>query len=257
MIKQLVALASVTALSGLVAAAGVVGCSSDSDATTLETAKDGGAGSGEAKTDSGTPTPGEGHGDDDPSSRPPSCYAASNFQMPAQYAYQKAGPKIPNACTEEQIYAFSEALRAAEQKPEVDFTADIAPAIGTTGACVDCIHGSATEWRAYNDKSLFNTNQLGCLEVKGAITTACASARYNLNTCVQIGCNGCVRLGQREADACVRYANAHDCGKIDMSACDLSKDLEELIEENHCGDDVNIANNFCGSGTALTSDGGL
>ncbi len=253
MVKQLFALASVTALSGLVSAAGVVGCSSDSDTTTPETTNDGGADSGETKTDSGTPTPGGG----DTSAHAPSCYAASGFQMPAQYAYQKAGAKIANACTEEQIYAFSEALGAAANKSGIDFTADIAPAIGTTGACVDCIHGTATEWRVYNDKALLPVNQFSCLELKGAINTACASALYDVNVCLQIGCNGCARLGQDVAEACETYAKAHDCGRIDMSACDLSKDFQKMIAENNCADTVNIANNFCGSGTALTSDGGL
>lgn len=195
MVKKLFALASVTALAGLVSAVGVAGCSE----TVVEPAAtpDAGTDSGKPKTDSG-PVTGD---DDDDDVDPPSCATKDPIDA-TKFPYKKA-EQTAGACTAAELKKLTDwfAAKVDANEQNISVAEWKAEASAACGECIFSAEGDAT-WGplVVKDDKLDFVNQGGCIEIASG-KESCGRAYQQVNVCMLEAClEKCTT--QAEFDAC-------------------------------------------------------
>ncbi len=220
MTKKLFALASVTALTGVVAAGSVgTGCSS----TTTVEGDGGGSSSGSSdaakdvqKTDTGASSSG------DPDTGPGVCPTtdvidATTFPWKPPY-------KKPGSCTSAELdafVAFVDKTDDPQKWKDGNWTAN--------AACRDCVFAKeTTEWPPM---ILNNSGQLAALNVGGCIAIAsgkeaCGKAYQQWRSCYLEACGDCPDGDQNAFSKCVTAANKKACKKA----------FDDVVGASGCGD---------------------
>ncbi len=187
--KKLFALASFTAITGIMVATTAAGCSSSSSSTT---------GGGDAQPDGKKPAPppvnppptDDGGGDDAPSTGCPPTTPIDAASLPWE---DPAQPSL-NACNEKDITAMAAAIKAGSVKTDDDLKAVMTG--GAAGACSKCVFTDATKspWGPLpevNDPKAGNqavtVNVGGCYAL-GLKNNACGKALQNLEDCKFTAC---------------------------------------------------------------------
>jgi hypothetical protein len=186
--KKLFALASFTAITGIMVATTAAGCSSSSSSTTTPT--DGGK--SDAKPPPPPPPPvvgDDGGGDDGGKSGCPPTTPIDAASLPWE---DPAAPNL-NQCTEANIKAMADAIKAGSVKTDDDLKAAIG---GAAGTCSKCVFTDATKapWGPLpevNDPKAGNqavtVNVGGCYAL-GLKNNACGKALQNLEDCKFTAC---------------------------------------------------------------------
>jgi hypothetical protein len=203
MTKKLFALASVTALTGVVAAGTAAGCSS----TTITDNDSGTGSSGEAgKAETGKTETGTSSGEEaGPSTCPtPDVIDATTFPW-------KPPSVTPGACTEGELdafVAFVEKTDDPQKWKDGNWT--------TNAACRDCVF--AKETTTWPPLILNASGQLAELNVGGCIAIAsgkeaCGKAYQQWRTCYLEACTDCPDGDSNAFSKCVTAANKKACKK--------------------------------------------
>lgn len=258
MTRKLFALASVTALGGLIAAAGATGCSSSTTSSPLA-ADGGGGGASDVATTEKNPT--ETPRDDAGTSEAPACKAKITFKLED---VKPPAPQSTTACTAEVIDALAD---ACIEDPNAKGCTD-ARAAGENQTCAECIFGKRedAEWKAINltpgEDPGARYNQEGCVDhitkVKG-----CGRAYLGILACYNDLCGTC---DQTEVRRCVEFVAEAECRDYRISDATCAKALSaKEAEVDGCFPPsldasgvkslfVNLAKVACGGGGA--KDGG-
>lgn len=196
MVKKLFALASVTALTGLVTAVIAAGCSS-----TEYIYLDGGA--SDARREA---------------SRPPDTEEAPAATCKAETPFvvediKPAAPRL-NVCDDAQIGRLATACAVGTADPNSQACADTRAAAENQG-CADCIFGSDAdaEWKVVNvngagtDRPV-RYNQAGCIEYTSQVKD-CGEALLTLNICINDYCDQCA--DESELQTCVNDVLDVEC----------------------------------------------
>jgi hypothetical protein len=205
MVKKLFALASVTALTGLVASVTAAGCSS------TEILPNGDA-STDAKREASRPAD-----TDEPAAA--SCKAQGKFEA------EKINPSAPqkNACSKPEIDALS-AKCAEGANPDAN-SAACKDARDAHKVCAECIFGTDADaqWKVVNLNPDAATrkvryNQAGCIEIASGVKD-CGSSLLTLNICLNVYCNQCTT--DADQTACVdEVFPGGECGPFGLTnAC--------------------------------------
>jgi hypothetical protein len=210
--KKLFALASVSALAGLVATAGGVGCTTTlvqpaanpTDAGTDATTKP------PVKSDAGPK--GTGGDEEEPEPTGPECYKAEAIDG-TEFAYTKAGI-TPGACSSKELADFSAGIKAAGNK----LTQALIDALSES--CQKCVFTKAADdaWGVFIEGGDNSLNTAGCFERYGNV--ACATAYHQVEACAEKACSTCE--DQQEYSDCVKAANKGPCSEEQaalQSAC--------------------------------------
>ena len=235
MVKKLFALASVTALAGLVSAVGAAGCSetvvepgASTDAATTTDAK---------KTDSGkTVTPPD---SEDPPPDVVACTTKTDVDISTilyQPAFTKAG-----ACTQadaDKIKAYLDAKIAAK-----DFAfknSEWATGSGAAANCTACVFSKFDDAKwgviiADKDDGFETYNRGGCIEIVSK-NTECGKAYQQFQNCPLEACSACTT--QADFDAC------RDADTLFSTVC---KNAIDNVQTK-CGKDVGAYETACKGG---------
>jgi hypothetical protein len=239
MVRKLFALASVSALAGVVSVSGAAGCS---ESAPQQGPSDSGAGAGDAKAkDSGKPTiPGE---EEVNETEPESCMAKDPIDS-SNFPYTKAR-KSPGACTEKEADDI-----AAYFKKEVEADRDVLVSEwqkAVSANCAKCVFsdGTQTEWTPIisKDDALDTVNRGGCIEVLSG-KESCGRAYQQVTECRLQAClQQCT--AQREFEDCLGDSKA-----IFAGPCKGAYDTME----KECGTNLGAYENGC-KGTTWTFEG--
>ena len=198
MVKKLFALASVSALAGLVSAAGVSGC-------TTETVTQGGggdAGSSDAKKDSkGTVDTDSGEEED-----PPLCYKED--PVDATGIEYKAARVKAGSCTTNVDKVLEDLIAANKEATFDDLKAALAK--DESQECADCVFAEDDgTWAPIVTKSgkVDNINLGGCLEVVSG-NEDCGKGYTQWNACLE---SVCAKCEDDDAQACGQDAQSTAC----------------------------------------------
>ncbi len=206
MFKKAFALASLTALTAVVASSMAAGCSSSSSTTTSNDAatpngnEDGG---GNGTNDGGSkPKPGDGGGTGDDS-----CYDESG----AQAIQDGTGIGAGGECTDAQLDAFLSGCLG-------DSSSEDACNAATTGAnetCAKCVlggNGSIPPLLTIGQTSVL-LNYQACIAIKIG-KPECALATTNQSFCPATACQACDSNDQTASDACEKEAQEGICADL-------------------------------------------
>lgn len=231
MVKKLFALASVTALVGLVSAVGAAGCSSDDTVVTTTTPD--AATPDSSKKETGTPQP---VGDSEP--EPTTCMSTDPIDVTdaTKFPYKKAGVEI-GACTKEEAAALSKYFKD-NASGDIKVSEWAATVSAKCGACVFS-DGSGETWTPIltKDDALENVNEGGCFEVVSG-KEACGKAYQAASDCI--------------IDACITKCKTQD----EFDAC--RQDTQSILQ-GPCAGAAQALSTDCGSklstyGTACSKD---
>ncbi len=228
MVKKLFALASVSALAGLVSAAGVSGC-------TTETVTQGGggdAGTPDAKKDAKPNIPGD--DEEDPGDDLPACLKKDQVD-PEGIAYTKVGA-TKGACTEQEQKDIKKFLDDAIAAQKLDFKqSEWSATVGDS--CAQCVftEADADSWGIIiqKDDQFVTYNRGACVEAVSG-NEACGRSYHRFQACVLVACGSCKT--QDEFDACTAEQEA-----IFTGPC--AGFIEEVQKE--CGANVGAYENAC------------
>lgn len=218
MTKKLFALASVTALTGVVAAASAAGCSSTT--TVVDDAGSSGS-SGEAgKTEAGKTDTGTSSGED---SGPAVCPTTETID--ATTFPWKPPTRAPGSCTDNEVDAM---ISFIEKTPSATFK-QLQDSI-TNAACRDCVFAKeTTTWAPI----VLNSAGTGvvALNVGGcpAIVSGkddCGKAIQQWNDCLDEACVDCAEGDSAAAQKCATAANKKACKKA----------FDDVVGAAACGD---------------------
>ena len=221
MVKKLFALASVSALAGLVSAAGVSGC-------TTETVTQGGggdAGTPDAKKDAKPPV--GNNEDEEPEDDLPACLKKDQVD-PEGIAYTKVGA-TKGACTEQEQKDIKKFLDDAIAAQKLDFKqSEWAASVGVS--CASCVFTEvdAASWGIIiqKDDEFFTYNRGACIEAVSG-SEACGRGYQRLQACVLETCLNC-----SEQDASVACKEEQE-----TSATGACGALVEQLQKD-CGPDL-------------------
>lgn len=260
MMRKLFALASVTALGGLVAAVGSAGCSSS---TASQPAADGGLVSTgtDGATTSKSPTEPPRSDAGSPAEDVPECKAKVTFKPDE---VKPPAPRSTTACTPEVIDTLAD---ACTKDPNAQGCTD-ARAANENKTCADCIFGTKEddEWKVINlspgEDPGARYNQEGCVDhltgVKG-----CGRAYLGILACYNEFCGTCE---QSEVRRCVEVVADGECKDYRISDATCANALSKNeAEVDGCFPPsldaagvkslfVNLSKVACGGGAA--KDGG-
>jgi hypothetical protein len=224
MIKKLFALASVSALAGLVSAVGAAGCSE----TEVTPAADGGGTPDSGKKDGGPKTT----PDADVEPEPTSCMVKDPIDA-TQYPY-KTPTKSVGACTTEELTKLSAYYKAhANEEPAVsEWSKEVSE------KCATCVFsdGEGSTWSPVlvQDDKLANVNRGGCVEILSG-KPACGKAYQQVTECRLEACATKCKT-QDEFTECLQ-----DGQSIFTGPC---KDAYDAME-TACGNSLKAAETGC------------
>ncbi|HVH46072.1 MAG TPA: hypothetical protein VM925_27170 [Labilithrix sp.] len=229
------ALASVSALTGMVTTVAAAGCSSKDDAPKAPDAAI------DTKARDAGPQPQPDGGEDDTSETGP-CLVQNAIDA-TKFPYTKA-VKSPGACTTkelDELAKFFKAKAGAEDIKMSDWAAVVGP------SCAKCVFsdGTGTEWTPIltkNDK-LDNVNRGGCIEIVSG-KQACGEAYQQATECRMTACVTDCKT-QDEFMDCLA-----DSAAIFSGPC---KGAYEAIDKE-CGKDLDAYEQAC-KGTTWTFEG--
>ena len=227
MVKKLFALASVSALAGLVSAAGVSGCTTET--VTQNTDTD--AGTGDAKKPKPVVEAGE---DPDPEPELPACLKKDAVD-PEGIAYTKVGA-TKGACTEQEQKDIKKFLDDAIAAQKLDFKqSEWSATVGDS--CAKCVftESDADSWGIIiqKDDQFVTYNRGACVEAQSG-KESCGRAYHRFQACVLVACGSCKT--QDEFDACTAEQEA-----IFTGPC--AGFIEEAQKE--CGANIGAYENAC------------
>ncbi len=185
MVKRILALASVSALTGLVSAVAAAGCSSNDpeQKTSLEAGAPG-LPEGGAKGEGGSSSSSSGgdNGDD-----PPACMETGTIDA-TKFPYATA-KKAPNACSAKELDDLAKYFTNKAQNTEDISIADWKKSVGDT--CAKCVFSDSTaaEWSPILVKGdkLDNVNRGGCIEIASG-KRSCGEAYQRVAECRLAAC---------------------------------------------------------------------
>lgn len=221
MVKKLFALASVTALTGLIASVSVAGCSST---TTEGPAADAAS---DVKADVAKPKEG---GDEDSAVPPSKCPTTD----PITDVGIKWLPPLPvqNVCLQADI----DKLKAEFAKSTTGVKyADIKTALGA--ACAACAFSpvKGANWQVIvEDTGGAIDNRSGsCL---GQVSTAaCAASVFNFEQCLDLACDQTECGGDKEQQACFTKAGKGACKGLNDAVSKACADPGDAAKVTSCG----------------------
>ncbi|MBN9163765.1 MAG: hypothetical protein BGO98_49345 [Myxococcales bacterium 68-20] len=227
MVKKLFALASVTALTGLVSAVGVAGCSDSESETTPSTT--------DAGTDAKPPREAAPPPDEEEEPEPEGTCVTKNPIDATQFPYQKA-EQVPGACTTEELKKltdyFATKVSANEDVKVSEWKKEVA------AKCASCIFSeeSDTSWGPIieKDDAFALVNQGGCIEIASG-KEACGRAYQQTMTCWLEACLVDCKT-QEEFDACRADQNSIWSGPCKDTFDNLQKE---------CGSSISAYQNAC------------
>ena len=235
MVKKLFALASVTALAGLVSAVGAAGCSE----TVVESgASDAGASDAAKKSDAKTPNP----GDDEEEPDPVSCLNTDPIDA-TKFPYTKA-LRAAGSCTDAEHKALSDYFEAKVDANEDVLVSEWSKEVSAN--CAKCVFSDGTgDWTPIivKDDELDNVNRGGCIEILTG-KEACGEAYQQVTECRLEACATKCKT-QDEFSECLKDAQG-----IFTGPC---KDAYDNMESS-CGNNLAAAEKGC-QGTKWTFDG--
>jgi hypothetical protein len=218
--KKMFALASVTALTGLVASVAASGCSS----TTVDAT--GGEGGTVTPAEAGKPKPVPDSGPDPAEDSGPGTCPTTD-PIDATTAPWKPPTTPSTACTEKQI---TDLVAYVEANPKVDY-----PTLKkqVTGACATCLFvKDGTNWGPFVEKadgSFERNNFGGCVAITSG-KESCGKAFSQFDDCLQVACQDCAddaaltkcnTAAGKGACKDAGAAFATECGSADpVQACD-------------------------------------
>lgn len=227
MVKKLFALASISALTGLVSAAGVAGCSSDTTTTPGDDkSKDGGS---TPRREAGGPVGDDDDDDDDDDVK--ACYSDDPIDT-SKVEYKP--PRIAlNACKEDSAAVMKTISDFVSSNEEATFK-DLRDELEAKHdkACADCIFAPEGDTWApivFDGEKGF-INQGGCVEIVSG-KESCGHAYTKWSLCIDTACKDC--SDQAEAKECSQ--------EVQLTACKDAAD--ELFAE--CGNNVQAFLNAC------------
>ncbi len=228
MIKKLFALASVTALTGMVIAVAAVGCTNDDAAP-----PDDGGGQVDVKRPPPKPI-----GDDDHDSDATKCYAEEALDV-SGVKYQ--APRIrPGACTEGVFKVIDDLVAANKSASFADLKAAIVAE--ESASCAECVFGDDGDtWAPVVESAgkVVAVNGGGCVGIVSE-KVECGKAYYQWDLCLATACKDC---SGSDATACVQEAQS--------TACKGASDA--LV--GACGNEVNSFINACFKAGEITLKG--
>lgn len=195
MIKKAFALASITALTGMVVAIAAAGCSSNDAVTPVEDAG--------SEPDVRKPPPSG--DDDDDDAGDDKCYDEKALDVSGE-RYQP--PRVqPGACTENVLQVIDEL--AAKQGATFD---ELKAAIVAkeSATCAECVFGEDGDtWAPVIEKDgkAIAVNGGGCVGLVSE-KADCGKAYYHWDLCVNVTCSQCTGT---EASSCVQEAQSTAC----------------------------------------------
>lgn len=237
MVKKLFALASVTALTGLVSAVSAAGCSS-TEVVNQPTGTD--AGDGGKKTDAKAPPVDDDAGDD----TVPSCLSTDPIDA-TQYPYSKAATTV-GACTADEMKAIGTFYKAKADAKEDILVSEWKGSVSDKCAkCVFTDSPEATTWGAIigKDDKLDSVNRGGCIEVLSG-KEACGKSYQQVTECRFDACLKKCKT-QDEFTACLQ-----DGEGIFGGPCKTAYDKMEA----DCGNNLGAYEDGC-KGTTYTFEG--
>lgn len=194
MLKRIFALASVTALSGLVAAVAAAGCSS----TVISAQAEGGVEGGVDARVVREAAPEEEAG-------PPKC--PTTAPIDATSSPWKPPGVIPGSCTEDEIKAL---VKAVDDNNQITYPA--LKAIITNAACKSCLFApDGAKWAPFieNAKGEFDRQNFGGCIAAVTGNEACGKAYSQYDDCVSTACGDCA--DQASFDKCASPAAKGAC----------------------------------------------
>lgn len=248
MVKKILTLVSITALTGIVSAAGAVGCSSEDDPATP--AADAGK---DAKTRAETgPTP------DDDAGEPTGCYAEDEASILSDKVTAKFPGKKCSAQEVDDVVADCFGKEATEETCKA-FQTDHA-------SCIECVLGPAKAADTFDLPAFLSLEEGGLISINACLAIAlnkpeCAIPLTNVTFCSVTACAACEE--DAESDECSELAQAGICGQIEVSeACVAVGQTEDTAAIAKCyteGDSLGslkkTVNTLCNVGTG-GGDGG-
>jgi hypothetical protein len=233
--KKLFALASVSALAGLVATAGGVGCTVTAPATAPGT--DASVDSGPSKlpkSDGGTKKDGgakdgEEEGEEEEEggeTTVPACFKKDPIDG-TKFAYTKAGVK-PGACSNKELADWVSALKDLVDAKKLTDEAFYGLASEVSATCAACVYTEEEATFAGVFPKKGNTiiiNRAGCFERYK--NEACAEAVHQLSACSAIACQRCEITNYV---ACEDAASKGPCAEEISALATACKDSEEAVE---------------------------
>lgn len=220
MVKKLFALASVTALAGLVSAVGVAGCTTEAAAPTDTPEDDAGT---KPKKDSG---PATGDTEDD---EEPLCYDETPLDI-SGIEYHGARPATPGACAPSFDKTINDFIKANPQGTWDQLKAELVSKEGS--ACAECIFSkdSDDKWGAIVQVDTGAGLNIGACIGLVSDNEACGEAFYAWDLCINVACKDCEQ--------------GSTCGSdVQQSAC---KEASEAVA-TACGNNANAYLTACSS----------
>ncbi len=222
MVKKLFALASVSALTGLVAAVGAAGCTTEETTVTPETD----SGVADAKKDSKGPV------DEPDEEEPPATCAAKDAVDLSGIAYTKALAQ-PGACTTKEVADLTAYFAANSSKNPFKIS-DWATSV--SDGCAACVftESDAAAWGPIlvKDDQLDGVNFGGCVEIQSG-KEACGEAWQQLNECTVVACLPADQGGQ---GTCTTQDEFDEC-----------RNSQDTLQ-GPCGATITNVQKECGSG---------
>jgi ubiquitin len=236
--KKIFALASVTALTGLVASVAGAGCSS----TTTTSASD----DASVATDTGAKKPAVEAGPD-PDAGPATCPTTAEItaaSIQASFTWKSTGG-AQSACVQKNL----DDLAALFTKGGGSATyTDIKTTLGATCAACAFTKETATKWGLFledaSGKTVYDNSHAACESIID--TQACAKADAEFNTCLDTACADCA--DQTTTDACYPKAVKGACKTVGAAASTAC-----TADATACDSAVSVLAIVCGGGP----DGGL
>lgn len=243
MVRKLFALASVTALTGLVASITAAGCSSTEVINVADASTD-------VRRDA--PRPGEG-GDTTVSCKTATTYTKETLNPPAART---------NDCTAEQIEALATACMTGADADPNGTKCTAARNLSANTTCAQCVFGTDTDpqWKVVNlnpdsDTRPVRFNQAGCIEHASEVK-GCGDQLVTLNICLNRFCSKCTTDADQGAcidevypeqgeGECSAYELSTACGKAAFdTATPAAKKKSEAVNDcffaNNDVDDVRL-----------------
>jgi hypothetical protein len=251
MVKKLFALASVTALTGLVSAVAASGCSS-----TTEVTEDSGAAT-DAKADTKKGDTGPGEEEDAATCKK----AGASFSPPTINPPEDA--KNLAACSDTVINALADACAKEPGGAGCKTAREVA---GNQKDCADCLFGAETDakWKMINlrpgQTPDARYNQAGCITLAGGVPD-CGKKYFTVVSCFDAFCSDCTGAEEtacqkdvaQGSGECKQYLIDQACGNaLDAveKTCFPGEQTDAAIKTLF----VNMAKTFCAKGAA--TDGG-
>ena len=251
MVKKLFALASVTALTGIVSAVAASGCSSTTEETTT------GDASTDAKTDAKkTDSGGEEEEDAATCKKADATFTAPTINPPA--ASQNLA-----ACSDNVIGILADACAKEPESAGCKTAREVA---GNQKDCADCLFGAKTDanWKMIvlqpGETPPARYNQAGCIEVASGVKD-CGKKYFTVVSCFDTFCADCTGAEETSCQKdvaqgsgeCKEYLIDQACGNALDSVektCFPGEQTDAAIKTLF----VNMAKAFCAKGAA--TDGG-